>query len=124
MDLAALATPTDLAKLAFLKQTFLEVVHMLKTLDFPEESVRDALPIMKAAANACIFDGEYDGVVRKFYAFRGDNTRVWFTMDLFTAMPSSMKKKKHRREMAVIVRYLVSELLGEVRLGLREELGI
>ena len=79
---------------------------------------------MKAAANACIFDGEYDGVVRKFYAFRGDNTRVWFTMDLFTAMPSSMKKKKHRREMAVIVRYLVSELLGEVRLGLREELGI
>ena len=91
MDLAALATPTDLAKLAFLKQTFREVVHMLKTLDFPEESVRDALPIMKAAANACIFDGEYDGVVRKFYAFRGDNTRVWFTMDLFTAMPSSMR---------------------------------
>ena len=124
MDLAALATPTDLAKLAFLKQTFKEVVHMLKTMDFPEESVRDALPIMKAAANACIYDGEYDGVVRQFYAFRGDHTRVWFTLDLFTAMPSSMKSVRNRREMAVIIRYLVSHLLGEVRLGLREELGI
>jgi len=124
MDLAALSTPTDLAKLAFLKQTFSEVVHMLETMDFPEDAVNDALPIMKAAAKACVYDGEYDGVVRKYYAFRGDHTRVWFTLDLFTSMPSSMKTIRNRREMSLIIRYLVSELLGEVRLGLREELGI
>jgi len=124
MDLAALATPTDMAKLAYLKQTFREIVKMVRTMDFPEEAARDALPVLKAAANACIYDGEYDGVVRKFYAFRGDFQRVWFTLDLFTSMPSSMKTIQARREMSLIVRYLVSQLLGEVRLGLREELGI
>lgn len=124
MDISALATPTDRAKLLYLRAAFKKVYQLIQELDFPPESKRDAYPIIRAAANADIYDGEYDGVIRKYYAFRGDNTRVWFTLDLFTAMPSEMDTKNKRREMLLIVRYLVRELLKEVRLGLQEELGI
>lgn len=124
MDISALATPTDIAKLNYIKNAFKEVLYMIQTMDFPPESKRDAIPIIRAATKACIYDGEYDGVVRKYYAFRGDHKRVWFTLDLFTAMPDDMKTRQSQREMHLIVQYLVRGLLREVRLGLQEELGI
>jgi len=124
MDISALATPTDRAKLLYLRAAFKKVYELIQTLDFPAQSKKDAYPIIRAAAKADIYDGEYDGVIRKYYAFRGDHKRVWFTLDLFTAMPSEMNTKAKRREMHLIITYLVRELLKEVRLGLQEELGI
>ena len=77
MDLAALATPTDRAKLQYLQRSFAETLRALEELNFPEVSRRDARPILKAASEACIYDGEYAPVVRKYYAFRGDFSQVW-----------------------------------------------
>jgi hypothetical protein len=124
MDLAALATPTDRAKLQYLQRSFAETLRALEELNFPEVSRRDARPVLQAASEACIYDGEYAPVVRKYYAFRGDFSQVWFTLDLFTIMPDDMKTARSREEVKFIVKQIVGALIGEVRLGLREELQI
>lgn len=122
MDLARLATGEDYAKLQYVRDIFADLVHRLDALPFDTKSKRDARPILVAASQASIYDGEYDGVIRKYYAFRGDFTRVWFTLDLFNAMPDDLSYPVNQEEMHLIMRLLVQRLLMEVRTGLVEEL--
>lgn len=122
MDLARLATPEDHAKLQYLRNIYTELLSTLDTAPFHAATKRDARPIIEAASRATIYDGEYDGVIRKYYAFRGDFTRVWFTLDLFTAMPDDLRFQSNRDEMDIILRTITQALLQEVRSGLVEEL--
>lgn len=124
MDLARLATVNDRLKLQYLRNVFTELLESLKRLPFDDKSKKDAIPIIYAAANANIYDGEYDGVIRKYYAFRGDHTKVWFTLDLFTIMPDDISTESDKEEMHVIVTYITQQLLREVRPALVEELRI
>ena len=122
MDLALSATPADYRKLEFLKRTFGSVLTELLTGNYLEQSRADAIPIVKAASEACIYDGEPGPVVRKYYAFMGDFSRVWFTLDLFNIMPDCVRTRRDRREAAFLVKQIAASLIGEVRWGLREEL--
>lgn len=124
MDLARLATPDDHIKLQYIRNIFYDLLCRIRRLPFDDKSRRDALPIIEAASKADIYDGEYDGVVRKYYAFRGDHTRVWFTLDLFTAMPDDISTPSDQQEMHVIMTYLTRQLLKEVRPALVEELRV
>jgi len=124
MDLARLATPDDKMKLQYIRNIFYDLLCRIRHLPFDEKARRDAIPIIKAASKADIYDGEYDGVVRKYYAFRGDHTRVWFTLDLFTAMPNDITSEHDQLEMHTIMTYLTQQLLSEVRMSLVEELRV
>lgn len=124
MDLAALATVDDYVKLDYLRKSFEETLRALQTLSFPARARRDALPIIRAASRATIFDGEPGPIVRKYYAFTGDFRTVWFTLDLFTVMPQRIETDEDMHEVRLIVKYLAGALVGEVRMGLREELKI
>lgn len=124
MDLASMATPNDRIKLQYIRNIFYELLCRIKKLPFEEQARRDALPIIQAASVAEIYNGEYDGVIRKYYAFRGDHTKVWFTLDLFTAMPDDLSSQSDKDEMHVIMTYLVQSLLREVRAALVEELRV
>ena len=124
MDLASLATPADYRKLEFLKRTFASTLKELDEGKYHTKSKLDGRKIIKAASEACIYDGEYDPVIRKYYAFTGDFSRVWFTLDLFTIMPDCMSTRRNRKEALFIVKQIAALLIGEVRQGLREELRI
>ena len=124
MDLARLATVNDRLKLQYIRNIFSDLLTSIQNLPFETKSKRDAIPIIRAAANVNIYDGEYDGVIRKYYAFRGDFTKVWFTLDLFTVMPDDISTESDKEEMHVIMTYLTQQLLREVRPALVEELGI
>ena len=124
MDLARLATVNDRLKLQYIRNIFSDLLTSIQNLPFETKPKRDAIPIIRAAANANIYDGEYDGVIRKYYAFRGDFTKVWFTLDLFTVMPDDISTESDKEEMHVIMTYLTQQLLREVRPALVEELGI
>ena len=108
----------------YIRNIFSDLLTSIQNLPFETKSKRDAIPIIRAAANANIYDGEYDGVIRKYYAFRGDFTKVWFTLDLFTVMPDDISTESDKEEMHVIMTYLTQQLLREVRPALVEELGI
>lgn len=124
MNLAAMATPADYRKLEFLKQSFANTLRELQLGNFPPEARKDVWNILEAASRACMYDGEYSPVVRKYYAFDGDFKTVWFTLDLFTIMPDSWTSKKDLKEAVYIVKQIAALLVGEVRQGLREELRI
>jgi len=124
MDLASLATPADYRKLEFLKRTFSATLKELDTGRYHTKSRMDGRKIIKAASEACIYDGEYDPVIRKYYAFMGDFSRVWFTLDLFNIMPDCYGSPQDRKEARFIAKQIAALLIGEVRQGLREELRI
>ena len=121
MGLAEFATPADYRKLTYLRHAFAQVLHALDTLNFPDDARQDARPIIKAASVAEMYDGEYEPVVRKYYAFSGDFRRVWFTLDLFTIMPEK-KTPADERTMRLLIKRLTAALIEEIRPGLREEL--
>ena len=130
MDLAALATPADHRKLAYLRDAFRRLVHSLDTQPYPAAARRDARPMLQAAANASMYDGVYrcgvpGPIVRKYYAFAGDFCDVYFTLDLFTLMPDPAScTRADTKELVFLVRNIAALLVGEIRLGLREELRI
>ena len=128
MDLAAMATPADYRKLAYLKHSFAEVLRALNALRLTDpvsvRARREAQPILRAAAQACIYDGEPGPVIRKYYAFTGDFRNVWFSLDFLTIMPDCIAKKTDREEAIFLFKNVLALLVNEVRLGLREDLGI
>jgi hypothetical protein len=129
MDLAALATPADHRKLEYLKRSFAAVINELDAIDMSfnaraTNARAEARPILQAAARACIYDGEMDPVVRKYYAFTGDHRRVWFTLDLFTIMPDCIKNPVDRKEAVFVFKQILGLLINEVRFGLRNDLGL
>lgn len=124
MGLADTATPADYGKLQYLHVAFAEILKALDTMDFNPKSRRDARPILKAASTACIYNGDFSPIIRKFYAFTSDFKNVWFTLDLFNVMPDDLDQHKNMEELQLLIRWLAGQLLGEVREGLREELNI
>src|SRR6056300_663558 len=115
MDLARLATVNDRLKLQYIRNIFSDLLTSIQNLPFETKSKRDAIPIIRAAANANIYDGEYDGVIRKYYAFRGDFTKVWFTLDFLNVQADQHPPETEQGEMHVIMTYLTQQLLREVR---------
>lgn len=124
MDLAALATPQDYQKLAYLRRAFKDLVHSLDTMDFPKKARKEARPILVAASMADIYDGEFEGIVRQYYAFTGDFDKVWFTLDALTVMPLDNHTSANKRRAQELVMQLAASLIREVRPSLREELKI
>ena len=123
-----MATPADYRKLAYLKHSFAEVLRALNALRLTDpvsvRARREAQPILRAAAQACIYDGEPGPVIRKYYAFTGDFRNVWFSLDFLTIMPDCIAKKTDREEAIFLFKNVLALLVNEVRLGLREDLGI
>ena len=128
MDLAALALPADFRKLQYLRTSFAAVLRELNALRLTDpvslRARREAQPILRAAAQACIFDGEPGPVIRKYYAFTGDFRNVWFSLDFLSIMPECLAKKRDREEAIFLFKNVLALLVNEVRLGLREDLGI
>jgi len=126
MDLADLATPADFRKLQTLRDAFAGTLRAINAMTLPCGIKREATTIIRAAANAAIFNGEPTPIVRKYYAFDGDFKTVWFSLDLFTVMPDCRMTRTlaDRRETVFIIKNIMGLLLNEVRPGLRDDVGI
>lgn len=122
--MSILATPLDYKKIQYLRRSFEETLKLLDAGNYPEEAREEVRPILKAASVACIYNNEWPPEVRKYYAFTGDFTRVWFTFDLLTIMPDDLTTARNRKEARFLVKEIAGLLVGEVRKGLRGELGI
>ena len=122
--MSILATSLDYKKIQYLRRCFEETLKLLDAGNFPDDAREEVRPILKAASVACIYNNEWTPEVRKYYAFTGDFTRVWFTFDLLTIMPDNLRTRRNRREARFLVKEVSGLLVGEVRKSLRAELGI
>jgi hypothetical protein len=122
--MSILATALDYKKIQYLRRCFEETIKSLDVGKFPDDAREEVRPILTAASVACIYNNEWEPEVRKYYAFTGNFTRVWFTFDLLTIMPDNLRSKRNRREARFLVKEIAGLLVGEVRKSLRAELGI
>lgn len=122
--MSILATPLDYKKMQYVRRAFEETLKLLDAGNFPDKAREEVRPILKAASVACIYNNEFAPTVRKYYAFTGDFSAVWFTLDFLTIMPDAFDTPRSRREAQFLIRQVAGLLVGEVRKSLREELKI
>jgi hypothetical protein len=110
----------DGRKLEILRAVFREILFAMDDPKYPLWTRKLGMPVMLAASEACMYTGWYGPVVRKYYAFMGDFSQVWFTRDALAAIPDCVFSCRDRSEMQFAIRFIAKELLNEASPGLGE----
>lgn len=111
---------SDQQKLEILRTVFRYMLPAMDDPQYPEWARLRGIPIIFEASQACLYQGWYGPVVRKYYAFMGDFSKVWFTRDALTAIPDCAFSCRERAEMQFAIRFIAKELLNEASPGLGE----
>lgn len=109
----------DATKLAILKSVYSEILMAMDDPKYPAWARKIGMPVIFAASQACMYNGWYGPFVRKYYAFMGDFSQVWFTRDALAAIPDTMSCRD-RAEMQFAIRQITKSLLNEAYPGLGE----
>ena len=110
----------DFSKIMILRSIFAKMLPAMNDPQYPEWAIAYGKPVVLAASKACLYDGRYGPAVRKYYAFLGDFSIVWFTRDALATIPDCLETCVSRAELQFAIRQIAKGLLNERYPGLGE----
>lgn len=110
----------DFSKLMILRTIFAKMLPAMNDPQYPDWAIRYGKPIIRKASKACVYDGRPGPAVRKYYAFMGDFSQIWFTQDALASIPDCIETCIGRAELQLVIRQIAKMLLNERYPGLGE----